>query len=82
MGKSENPAYLDHSLANSEDVVGHEDPEIGDDLRQSFLVLLASLLDEADQEFSNLLRSVLLKPEDLVQKVVQETGVLENEVGS
>jgi hypothetical protein len=69
-------AYLNDPLPDVENVVSHEDPKIGDHFRQDFWILLAAFLDESDQKLSNFLRSVLLKSNDLVKKIVEKARIL------
>ena len=68
--------YLYNSFPNGQTIIGHEYLKIGDDLRKNFRILFAGLFDESNQELSDVLRSILLEPDDLVQKVVQQVRVL------
>jgi len=68
--------YLYDAFSNGQTIICHEDLKIGDDFRKNFGILFTSLFDESDQELSDILRSIFLEADYLVQKVVQQVWVL------
>ena len=63
-------AYLNDPLFDGKYVIHHQDLEVGDHFRQNFRIFLAGVLNEADQKLSDVLRSIFLESEHLVEKVV------------